>query len=45
MKIKEPLFVYINKNIEYKIINGYALKELDKIGDRKFDLIITSPTI
>ena len=43
MKLKEPLFDYIDKDIEYKIVNGDALKELDKIKDKKFDLIITSP--
>ncbi len=43
MKLKEPLFDYVDKDIEYVLINGDALKQLDKIGDKKFDLIITSP--
>jgi hypothetical protein len=33
MKLKEPLFDYVDKDIVYKILNGDALKELDKIGD------------
>jgi DNA modification methylase len=43
MKLNEPLFDYVNKDIDYKIINGDTLIELDKIGNKKFDLIITSP--
>ena len=43
MKVKEPLFNYIDKDIKYKIINGDSLKELEKFDDKKFDLIITSP--
>jgi adenine-specific DNA-methyltransferase len=42
MKIKEPLFEYHNKT-EYEVRAGDALKQLMKIEDKKFDLIITSP--
>jgi len=43
MKAKEPLFDYVDKSIDYKIINGDSKKELEKFDDKKFDLIITSP--
>lgn len=43
MKIKEPLFNYIDDNIAYKVINGDCYVELEKFADKKFDLIITSP--
>ncbi len=43
MKVKEPLFNYVDKDIKYKIINGDSLNELEKFNDKKFDLIITSP--
>lgn len=43
MEIKEPLFGYINPNLEYSIENGDCLKVLKKYDDEKFDLIITSP--
>ena len=43
MKTKEPLIPYIDTKIDYKVINGEAYKELKKIEDKKFDLIITSP--
>lgn len=43
MKVKEPLFNYVDKDIKYKIINGDSLKELEKFDNKKFDLIITSP--
>jgi adenine-specific DNA-methyltransferase len=43
MKIKEPLFDYLDKEIKYKILNGDAFKELEKVEDKQFDLIITSP--
>jgi len=42
-KVKEPLFDYSESSSKYKIINGEAYKELQKIEDEKFDLIITSP--
>ena len=43
MKVKEPLFNYVDKDINYKIINGDSIKELERFEDKKFDLIITSP--
>lgn len=43
MKVKEPLFPYINTNKTHTIINGEALKTLKTLDDNKFDLIITSP--
>jgi DNA modification methylase len=42
-KVKEPLIEYVDPGVEYEIINGDALKELNKFEDDKFDLIITSP--
>jgi len=43
MKAKEPLFDYINPDLNYSIENGDCLKVLKKYEDEKFDLIITSP--
>jgi DNA modification methylase len=43
MKIKEPLFDYININTKYQIKNDNCLSALGNIEDGKFDLIITSP--
>lgn len=43
MKIKEPLFDYINPSIEYQIKNMDALEALRNISNAQFDLIITSP--
>lgn len=43
MKVKEPLFDYINPSIEYQVKNMDALKALENLLDGKFDLIITSP--
>ena len=43
MKVEEPLFDYIDPDIEYSIQNGDSLKILSTIDDNKFDLIITSP--
>ena len=43
MKVKEPLFDYIDPSLEYYVNNGEALQTLEKIEDSKFDLIITSP--
>lgn len=43
MKVKEPLFEYINPDISYQIVNGDSLSVLKKIENGKFDLIITSP--
>lgn len=41
--MKEPLFDYINPDIDYQIINGDCLTVLSKFPEGKFDLIITSP--
>jgi DNA modification methylase len=43
MGAKELIFDYINQDIVSEIINGDSLNVLRKIGDGKFDLIITSP--
>jgi DNA modification methylase len=43
MKIKEPLFAYINPDIDYQIINDDSLNIISKLPDNKFDLIISSP--
>lgn len=43
MKAKEPLFNYIDPDLNYSIENGDCLKVLKKYEDGKFDLIITSP--
>jgi adenine-specific DNA-methyltransferase len=45
MKVKEMKFDFPEKlyNAEYKIISGDTLKNLKKIEDEKFDLVITSP--
>jgi DNA modification methylase len=43
MKAKEPLFDYISKGIEYKIINKECLSVIETFEDKQFDLIITSP--
>jgi len=43
MKVKEPLFEYINPNTKYQIFKGDSLKVLTGIEDEKYDLIITSP--
>ncbi len=43
MKVKEPLFAYIEPGIEYNIINGDSLKLVSSLPRNKFDLIITSP--
>lgn len=43
MKVKEPLFNYIENDIRYKIIQGDSQSQLEKLEDKKFDLIITSP--
>jgi len=43
MKAREPLFDYINPDLNYSIENGDCLKVLKKYEDGKFDLIITSP--
>lgn len=43
MTAKEPLFDYINSDLEHSIENGDCLKVLKKYDDEKFDLIITSP--
>ncbi len=43
MRIREPLFDYISKDIDYQIKNGDCLTILKKIENGKFDLIITSP--
>lgn len=43
MEIKEPLFDYINPDVDYRIINDDCLSALGKMSNEKFDLIITSP--
>lgn len=43
MKLEDPLFEYINKNIDFEITKGDCLKVLKKIENGKFDLILTSP--
>ncbi len=43
MKVNEPLFEYIRKDISYNVICGDSLKVLKEIEEGKFDLIITSP--
>lgn len=43
MKMKEPLFDYINPGTDYEIKKGDCFSILQKIDDEKFDLIITSP--
>lgn len=43
MKAKEPLFDYINPDLNYSVENGDCLKVLNNYEDGKFDLIITSP--
>ncbi len=43
MKIKEPLFDYINPELEYQIKKGDCLTVLRKVESGKFDLILTSP--
>ncbi len=43
MKIKEPLFEYLNPKLDYQIKHGDSLTILKKIEDGKFDLILTSP--
>ncbi len=43
MKVKEPLFDYINPENDFQVLNGDSLKVLKSVEDGKFDLIITSP--
>ena len=43
MKAEEPLFDYINKNINYQIKKGDCINILKGVENEKFDLIITSP--
>jgi len=43
MKVNEPLFYFINPNIEYLILNGNSLDLLATFEANKFDLVITSP--
>jgi adenine-specific DNA-methyltransferase len=43
MKSQEPLFDYVNPNIDYEIKKGDSLTVLKNIDDGKFDLILTSP--
>lgn len=43
MKVKEPLFDYINPDTDYQVKKGDCLTVLKNIDDKKFDLIITSP--
>lgn len=44
MKVKEPLFEYVNEGLDYRIKKADCLNFLrNNIEDGKFDLIITSP--
>ena len=43
MKVKEPLFNYINPATDYQIRMGDSMTILKTIEDGKFDLILTSP--
>jgi adenine-specific DNA-methyltransferase len=43
MKVKEPLFDYIEADVDYQVKKGDCLSVLSKIGDEKFDLVLTSP--
>ena len=43
LMVKEPLFEYLNPEIEYKIINDDSSKALSTLKQEQFDLIITSP--
>lgn len=43
MEVKEPLFEYYSSHIQSNIICGEAKETLQKVEDKKFDLIITSP--
>jgi adenine-specific DNA-methyltransferase len=43
MKVKEPIFDYINPENDFQVLNGDSLKVLKSVEDGKFDLIITSP--
>lgn len=43
MKVKEPLFEYVNPDTNFEVKNGDSLNILKGIEDGKFDLIITSP--
>lgn len=43
MKVKEPLFDFVDPSIEYGVINDDALDVLKSTPNGKFDLIITSP--
>lgn len=43
MKVKEPLFEYISKSVNAKIICGESKKTVQEMDPGKFDLIITSP--
>ncbi len=43
MKVKEKLFSYASSDIKHQMIHGDSLKELKKMNEGKFDLIISSP--
>ncbi len=43
MNLKEPLFEYMNPEIDFEVKNSDCLTYLKTIEDRKFDLILTSP--
>lgn len=43
MKVKAPIFEYINPNLDFQMRNGDSLSILKTIESNKFDLIITSP--
>ena len=43
MRVKEPLFEYIKKDICFEMQNNDCLTVLKKIDNEKFDLVLTSP--
>jgi len=43
MKLKEPIFEYINSEVKYEVINADCYNHLLSESSEKFDLIITSP--
>jgi DNA modification methylase len=43
MQAIEPLFEYVRHGISYEMLNDDCITILKKIGDEKFDLILTSP--
>lgn len=43
MKAKEPLFDYVNADLQSQVYNGDSYKILKTLHDKTFDLIISSP--